>query len=540
MAEKQFPTDFSQISDIVDATTILVDDGSSNQYATAEQIQNYIETKSLVMSTGVFTVGNGTGSAQVRCDGAAGNGRYTTVRTNGITRWLYGGGSSAESGSDAGTPWHILAYDDAGDFIDTPISVTRASGGSITFNRRLQMSGKNINDVGSIEVGGDVVLNSSLPRLRMEDTDGTKATWLIQTGNELEIQRRNLSDGAYEAVALDINHDNEKIASNYDLDLNDNDLIDAGDITASGQIQSEAQGYGPTSSFLAKSVGPSFGLWNDDAANLEGVWSIEARDDGSLAFLAVDPTYYSTQDFLRFYRQDLDVNHTDLLSNLDLNGNNLIDVGDITSSGMIKSTNSSISESTPGSFLAEAGVPAYAWHETDADTDEGRWDISCGSGVLRFRAVNDAVSSANGFLQINRSGASVTSAAWTCDLDLNGNNITDVGIIFGPGSDDFVILAAENAAGASRIGAYGSTHASFADHVLYSSDNHLFNTATGTNIVEMYSDQCKLSAETKLSITGDDADPPSLSDGDIWHRTDLDELRIRLDGTTYSFDLTAV
>lgn len=341
MAEKQFPTDFSQISDIVDATTILVDDGSSNQYATAEQIQNYIETKSLVMSTGVFTVGNGTGSAQVRCDGAAGNGRYTTVRTNGITRWLYGGGSSAESGSDAGTPWHILAYDDAGDFIDTPISVTRASGGSITFNRRLQMSGKNINDVGSIEVGGDVVLNSSLPRLRMEDTDGTKATWLIQTGNELEIQRRNLSDGAYEAVALDINHDNEKITSYY-------------------------------------------------------------------------------------------------------------------------------------------------------------------------------------------------------NLDLNGNNITDVGIIFGPGSDDYVILAAENAAGASRIGAYGSTHASFADHVLYSSDNHLFNTATGTNIVEMYSDQCKLSAETKLSITGDDADPPSLSDGDIWHRTDLDELRIRLDGTTYSFDLTAV
>ncbi len=36
-----------------------------------------------------------------------------------------------------------------------------------------------------------------------------------------------------------------------------------------------------------------------------------------------------------------------------------------------------------------------------------------------------------------------------------------------------------------------------------------------------------------LSLSGSTSDPASLTDGDIWHRTDLDEIRVRLNGTTY-------
>jgi len=43
-----------------------------------------------------------------------------------------------------------------------------------------------------------------------------------------------------------------------------------------------------------------------------------------------------------------------------------------------------------------------------------------------------------------------------------------------------------------------------------------------------------------LSLSGSTSDPGSLTDGDIWHRTDLDEIRVRLNGTTYKLSVTAV
>lgn len=43
-----------------------------------------------------------------------------------------------------------------------------------------------------------------------------------------------------------------------------------------------------------------------------------------------------------------------------------------------------------------------------------------------------------------------------------------------------------------------------------------------------------------LSLSGATSDPAALTDGDIWHRTDLDEIRVRLNGTTYKLSVTAV
>lgn len=43
-----------------------------------------------------------------------------------------------------------------------------------------------------------------------------------------------------------------------------------------------------------------------------------------------------------------------------------------------------------------------------------------------------------------------------------------------------------------------------------------------------------------LTLTGNTSDPGSPTDGTIWHRTDTDQIRVRLNGTTYSLDVTAV
>jgi hypothetical protein len=56
-------------------------------------------------------------------------------------RWLVGANSAAETGSDAGTNYQLLAYDDSGTYIDTPIEVERKSGGTIWLNRPVQNTG---------------------------------------------------------------------------------------------------------------------------------------------------------------------------------------------------------------------------------------------------------------------------------------------------------------------------------------------------------------------------------------------------------------
>ncbi|GEM_PF-5312038 len=43
-----------------------------------------------------------------------------------------------------------------------------------------------------------------------------------------------------------------------------------------------------------------------------------------------------------------------------------------------------------------------------------------------------------------------------------------------------------------------------------------------------------------LSLSGSTSDPGSLTDGDIWHRTDLDEIRVRLNGTTYKLAVSSI
>ncbi|MDP2942947.1 MAG: hypothetical protein Q8O36_05560, partial [Candidatus Omnitrophota bacterium] len=49
-----------------------------------------------------------------------------------------------------------------------------------------------------------------------------------------------------------------------------------------------------------------------------------------------------------------------------------------------------------------------------------------------------------------------------------------------------------------------------------------------------------LSLTGALKLAGSTSDPGSPADGDIWHRTDLDEIRVRLNGTTYKLAVNSI
>ena len=77
-------------------------------------------------STAIF--GNGVGSRLIRLDGAANSSKLLTVMSGGLSRIALGVGTSTESGSNAGGDFVIFTYDDAGAFLTTAVTVTRATG----------------------------------------------------------------------------------------------------------------------------------------------------------------------------------------------------------------------------------------------------------------------------------------------------------------------------------------------------------------------------------------------------------------------------
>jgi hypothetical protein len=64
---------------------------------------------------------------------AAANNRNFDYMTNNLLRWRLNVSNEAESGSNAGSNFRIINYDDAGVAINAPISISRASG-SVTFS----------------------------------------------------------------------------------------------------------------------------------------------------------------------------------------------------------------------------------------------------------------------------------------------------------------------------------------------------------------------------------------------------------------------
>lgn len=86
-----------------------------------------------VFSGQVSAANGGTGVAAFQGSGSAGATRdMLSLQTAGVNRWLIRLSSDAESGSDAGSYFQVLARADGGSGIDIPISIVRANGGLIS------------------------------------------------------------------------------------------------------------------------------------------------------------------------------------------------------------------------------------------------------------------------------------------------------------------------------------------------------------------------------------------------------------------------
>jgi hypothetical protein len=72
----------------------------------------------------------------------------------GNRRWGINRGLDAETGSDAGSPFQILAYTDAGAFIGAPISITRAAGGTIDLSRPVNADSMTLEAALPVSSGG--------------------------------------------------------------------------------------------------------------------------------------------------------------------------------------------------------------------------------------------------------------------------------------------------------------------------------------------------------------------------------------------------
>lgn len=78
--------------------------------------------------TGDVHIGDGTGTPNLRIDGAAATSRSLAFRTGGVNRFLYQVTGTAEAGANSGSNWALLIRDDAGASLGVAILVERATG----------------------------------------------------------------------------------------------------------------------------------------------------------------------------------------------------------------------------------------------------------------------------------------------------------------------------------------------------------------------------------------------------------------------------
>jgi hypothetical protein len=100
-----------------------------------------IDSSGLTYASNQLTVGtNVDGSALLRLNGAAASQRAIQMLTAGVARWIIDTDTVAESGANAGAALQFRSRDDAGNAIDTPLSIIRAAGGAITIARPVSIS----------------------------------------------------------------------------------------------------------------------------------------------------------------------------------------------------------------------------------------------------------------------------------------------------------------------------------------------------------------------------------------------------------------
>ena len=120
-----------------------------------------------------------TTNAFIVANAVAGGQKMFNLQTAGLNRWLVGSSAVAEGGANTGSNFDIYRYSDAGTFISTPFTITRATG--LTTIAELSVS-SNVAVLGRSLVGTSSprsnFLNASLASasLQVEGTDATGST----------------------------------------------------------------------------------------------------------------------------------------------------------------------------------------------------------------------------------------------------------------------------------------------------------------------------------------------------------------------------
>jgi hypothetical protein len=131
-----------------------------------------------------LTVGavGGTKSTVV-IQGATSTEKRLLLGTGTTSRWGLVSNNTAEGGAEAGSNFEIRAYNDAGSLIDSPISIGRAAGTTMTFNRAVLAT----NDITitkvttpALTVGANTSTNT---RLFLNGVAGTSRSLILRTGS---------------------------------------------------------------------------------------------------------------------------------------------------------------------------------------------------------------------------------------------------------------------------------------------------------------------------------------------------------------------
>lgn len=92
-------------------------------------------------ASGLFATSTGAVDAFVVISAAASQNKQIRFSTGPSRRWAMISNNTAEAGGNAGSNFSLSAYDDSDTFIDTPISIARVSGGTLTLARPTSITG---------------------------------------------------------------------------------------------------------------------------------------------------------------------------------------------------------------------------------------------------------------------------------------------------------------------------------------------------------------------------------------------------------------
>lgn len=126
------------------------------------------------------------GAAQVIIDADAGQSRYLQIRSGGLPRWVAGAYGSAEGGSNTGTDFVIVRYNDAGASLGTSLYLYRADGAAVfdgayfVIRRRNGINGMNAG-ASWLAIDGDAA-QSRMISFQTAATD----RWRIQAAGDAE------------------------------------------------------------------------------------------------------------------------------------------------------------------------------------------------------------------------------------------------------------------------------------------------------------------------------------------------------------------